>query len=277
MTALLDPFALPFMQRAAYEVALLAPLAGVLGAQIVLRRLAFFAHGVGAGAFPGLVIAGPAGIPPAIAAFGVGIGFAGALERLGRRARVGTDAVTALLLVAALAAGIVLASDVYSSGAEVDQLLFGSLLAIGDDELAVTGGVLTIVAALAMLCRRQWIATGFDPEGASAIGIRSRTGEWALVLAVAIAVVAAIDAVGALLVSAVLVIPAATAFLYASRVGTLELAAGAIALAEGLCGLWIAYQLDVPPGAAIAVLAGGVFALCALERRLRRTILKRSG
>ena len=75
---MLDPFQLPFMQRAALEILLLAPLAGLLGAQIVLRHLAFFTHGVGAAAFPGLVLAGPAGIPPALAALGVGGGFAGA-------------------------------------------------------------------------------------------------------------------------------------------------------------------------------------------------------
>jgi manganese/iron transport system permease protein len=273
MATLLDPFDLPFMQRATYEICLLAPLAGALGAQIVLRRLAFFAHGVGAGVFPGLVIAGPAGIPPALAALGVGVGFAGALERLGRRARAGTDAITALLLVTALAVGIVLASDVYNSGAEVDQLLFGSLLAIGDDEIAVAAAVLAAVAALTVLCRRRWIAVGFDAEGASAIGIRSRWSEAALVVAIAVAVVAAVDAVGALLVSAVLVIPAATAFLYARRMYALELAAATIALAEGVVGLWIAYQLDVPPGAAIAVLAGAVFAVCALERRFGRRLL----
>ena len=62
---MIEPFQFPFMQHAALEIALLAPLAGLLGAQIVLRRLAFFTHSVGAASFPGLVIAGPLGIPPA--------------------------------------------------------------------------------------------------------------------------------------------------------------------------------------------------------------------
>src|SRR5215212_6411198 len=144
MVLMLEPFQLLFMQRAALEVALLAPLAGVLGAQIVLRRLAFFTHGVGAAAFPGLVIAGPAGIPPALAALGVGGTFAVLLERLGRRAGVAADTATALLLVAALATGIVLASDVFESGAGVDQLLFGSLLAVGSAELLVSAGALAV-------------------------------------------------------------------------------------------------------------------------------------
>ena len=201
---MLDPFQLPFMQRAALEVALLAPVAGLLGAQIVLRRLAFFTHGVGTAAFPGLVVAGPAGIPPALAAFAVGGGFAALLERLGRRAAIAWDAATALVLVAALAVGIILAAN-----------------------------------------------------ATTASRIRS-----------AVAAIAAIDAVGALLVSAVLVVPAATARLFATSVAGLEAGATAIALVEGLAGLVIAFHLDAPPGAVIAVLGAGVFAAALAWRGL---------
>jgi manganese/iron transport system permease protein len=255
---MLESLQLPFMQRAAAEIALLAPLAGLLGAQIVLRNLAFFTHGVGAATFPGLVVAGPAGIPPALAALGVGGAFAGLL---GRRGRVAADAATALLLVALLALGIILASDAFESGSEVDRLLFGSLLAIGDGELLTAAIVLAVVAAAAALARRRWIATGFD-EGAGG------RGDWVLLAAIAIAVVASLDAVGALLVSAILVVPAATARLFARSVVGLEAGAAAIALTEGIAGLLIAYELDAPPGAAVATLGGCVFVLCLLGRRL---------
>lgn len=257
---MLDPFQLQFMQRAALEVVLLAPLAGILGAQVVLRRLAFFTHGVGAAAFPGLVVAGPIGVAPPLAALGVGLGFAAGLERLSRVARVAQDVATALLLVAALAIGIVLASDVFGAGAEVDQLLFGSLLAIGEAELAATAAALGVVILAAIAFRRTWIASGFDRQSSRSLGLRVRLADWTLVAAIAIAVVAAIDAVGALLVSAILVIPAATARLLVTSVRGLELLAGSIALAQGLAGLWIAYQLDTPPGPTIATLGGVAFA-----------------
>jgi len=268
MSALLDPFELEFMQRGALEIALLAPLAGLLGAQIVLRHLAFYTHGVGTAAFPGLVVAGPAGLPPTVAALGVGLLFAGALERLSRRARIAYDAATALLLVVALAVGIVLASDVFESGSEVDQLLFGSLLAIGDEELIATAIALAVALGAAIAWRRVWVASGFDSASSSALGLRTVSADWALLGAIAIGVVAAVDATGALLVGAILVIPAATARLFAARVRSLELAAAAIALAEGLFGLWLAYELDVPPGATIAALGGAVFAVAALARAL---------
>ncbi len=263
-----DPFQLPFMQRAALEMVLLAPIAGVLGAQIVLRHLAFFTHGVGAAAFPGLVIAGPAGIPPALAALGVGGGFAALLERLGRRTGLAYDAATALLLVGALAIGVVLASDVFGSGSGVDQLLFGSLLAIGPTELLFTGATLAAVMIAAAVFRRSWIASGFDALGGGTLGLRTALADGILMGVVALAAIASLDAVGALLVSAMLVVPAATARLFAPSIATLELGGAALALTEGLVGLLIAYHLDVPPGPAVAVLGGIVFAVCLLTREL---------
>jgi manganese/iron transport system permease protein len=265
---MLDPLGLPFMQRAALEVVLLAPLAALLGAQIVLRRLAFFTHGVGAAAFPGLVVAGPAGVPPTLAALAAGGGFAAVLGPLGRRGRLGRDAATGLLLVAALAIGIILASDVFETGAEVDRLLFGSLLAIGGDELLAGAVALAAVALATLRCRRAWIAAGFDETGEDGAVRRAGTGsELVLLAAIAVAAIAAVDAVGALLVSAVLVVPAATARLFASSVAELEIGAGLLALAEGMTGLLIAYRLDAPPGAAVAVLGGVVFALALAWRR----------
>jgi ABC-type Mn2+/Zn2+ transport system permease subunit len=265
---MLDPFQLPFMQRAALEIVLLAPIAGLLGAQIALRHLAFFAHGVGAATFPGLVVAGPAGIPPALAALGVGGIFASLLERLGRRAGLAYDAATALLLVAALAIGIVLASDVFNSGSGVDQLLFGSLLAIGWNELLFAAVTLMLVIVVTALCRPAWIAAGFDPSSARSLGLRIARSDWVLVMVLAVAVVASVDAVGSLLVGGIFVIPAATARLYARSVLALELGATLLALAQGLAGLLIAYQLDVPPGATIAVLGGAVFAIALAGRAL---------
>lgn len=265
---MLDPFQLPFMQRAAAEIALLAPLAGLLGAQIVLRRLAFYTHSVGAAAFPGLVIAGPAGIPAWLGALAAGGGYATLLQRLSRRpGAVATDAATALLLVAALAAGTVLASDVFASGAGVDRALFGSLLGIGPEQLRFSAAALALTLLAALRFRRAWLAAGFDPAGSRSLGL-APGADLALVAIVAIAVVASIDAVGSLLVAAILVVPAATVRPFARSVPAIELGATALALAEGIGGLLLAYELDVPPGAAIAVLGGAIFVLALALRPL---------
>ena len=171
------------------------------------------------------------------------------LERLGRRAGVAWDAATALLLVAALALGIVLASDVFATGAGVDRLLFGSLLAIGGGEILVSAAALLAAVVAAAAFRRDWIVAGFDELGHGSPRRRARLADAVLLVVVAMAAIAAIDAVGALLVSAILVVPAATARLFARSIAGLEAAATAIALAEGLAGLVIAYYLDAPPGA----------------------------
>lgn len=256
------------MQRAALEMVLLAPLAGLLGAQIVLRNLAFFTHGVGTAAFPGLVLAGPLGVPPLLAALGIGAIFAGALERLSRYRGVAYDAATALLLVLALAVGVVLASDVFGSGAGVDQLLFGSLLAIGSEELVATGAALCIAGAAALFARRSWIAGGFDGPSSTSLGLRIKLADWMLIGAITIAVIASLDAVGALLVTAVFVVPAATVRLFARSVSALEVGSCVLALTEGLVALLVAYELDVPPGAVMATLGGVVFATALTVRSL---------
>src|SRR3954452_8475746 len=140
---------LPFMRTAVLELSLLAVAGGLLGAWVVLRRLAFFAHAVGSATFPGLVIADAAGIRPLLAALAVALGYAAAVYRAGARA-VGrfADAVTGVVLAAALATGVVLASDVFHSGARVDNLLFGSLLAIapGDVSAAAAAAALALAA-----------------------------------------------------------------------------------------------------------------------------------
>ena len=261
-----DAFDAPFMQRALLESLLLAVLAGVLGSWIVLRRLAFFTHGVGTAAFPGLVVAGPAGVAPQLTALAAAVMYAGGVEGLRRTRRVATDAATGLVLVGALALGVVLASDVYETGAGVERLLFGSLIGLSDRDLWLTAGVAAGVVLLEGVLRRSWLAQGFDPVGAPALGVRPAVSEALLLLAIAAAAVVALDAVGALLVTAVLVIPAATVRLVASSVGALQAGTALLAAVEGAAGLWLAYELNVGPGPVTAVLGGAIFALVAVLR-----------
>lgn len=253
---------LEFMRVVLLEGILLSVLAALLGTQVVLRRLAFFAHGVGAAAFPGLVLAGPAAVPPPLAAMATGTLFAGGVRGLDRRlARVGADGITALLLVAALAVGIVLASDVLGSGAAVDQLLFGTLVGLSPGDLLATGLVCLAALLGQQAYGRAWLVVGFDGREA---GPGVRGSEPALLVLIALAVIASINAVGALLVAALLVIPAATARLFTRSVPSLQRAAFVISAAEAIGGTVLAYTLDVPPGPAIATLASGCFLMASL-------------
>jgi ABC-type Zn uptake system ZnuABC Zn-binding protein ZnuA/ABC-type Mn2+/Zn2+ transport system permease subunit len=265
----LDPFQLPFVQQGLIQVALLAVAGGLLGTWIVLRGLAFFTHAVAAASFPGLVLAGGLGFAAPLGAFAVGGAFAATVGQLSARdKRAGYDSLTALVLVAALAAGVVLASDVFHSGSQVDALLFGSLLVVdGSDQVLAAITALAAVAASWTLGPR-WLATGFDAPAARAIGVRSSATDLLLLALVALAAVSALASVGALLAGALLVIPAATTRLWTERLSTWQLASVALAAAEGVAGLWLSVKLNAPPGAAIAVLAGAVFALAPLLRQL---------
>jgi manganese/iron transport system permease protein len=263
------PLDAPFIQRAIVEALLLAGLAGVLGSWIVLRRFAFFTHGVGTAAFPGLVVAAPAGVAPQLTGLAAALLYAGGVEWLGRTRRVATDAATGLMLVAALAIGVILASDVFESPASVDRLLFGSLIGLSNQDLWLTAAVLVAAVILDLGLRRAWLAQGFDPGTAGALGVRAAIADPLLLLAIVLAAVVALDAVGALLVTAVLVIPAATVRLVAPSVATLQAGTAALAAVEGVVGLWLAYELNIGPGPAIAVLGGAVFAVVAVVTRWR--------
>jgi ABC-type Mn2+/Zn2+ transport system permease subunit len=265
---LTDPLAAPFMQRALVAVLLLSIAGGLLGAWVVLRRLAFFAHAVGSATFPGLVVAGPWGIAPPLAALAAGLGFAGLLARITRRGATSSDAATGLLLAGALALGIVLASDVYQADAGVDRLLFGTLLGLSDGDLWLAGAAALAALAATAALARTWLATGFDPAGARALGIDTARGDWLLLALLAACVVAVLPAVGALLVSTLLVVPAATARLLTRSLPALLALAVGLAAAEGVTGLLLAYHLDIPPGPAIAIVGGGTFALAAIAAAL---------
>ena len=265
LTAAFEAFSAPYMQRALVEILLLAVLAGVLGAWIVLRRLAFFTHSVGTAAFPGLVVAGPWGIAPQLAALGAALGFAGARERLARDGD--EDAATGILLVGALALGALLASDVYRSGAGVDRLLFGTLIGLSDQDLVLTALAAAAAAGAHAGLRRAWLARAFDPDGVRALGVPVAWPERVLLAAVAAAVIVALAAVGALLVSVVLVVPAATVRLLARDLRSLQLGTGALAAVEGVGALWLADTVNVSPGPAMAVVSGAVFAAVAVVSR----------
>jgi len=265
---MLEPFTLPFVQRGLVEVVALALAAGLLGTWIVLRGLAFYAHAVGTAAFPGLVLAAGLGFSPLLGAFATATIVAGVVGALARRERGAEDSVTALVLVGALALGVLLSSDVFHSSAGVDQLLFGSLLLTGPQDLALAAGAsLAALLGTAALGPR-WLAHGFDAAAARAQGLRSPLPDAVLLALVALAAVAALRIAGALLATALIVVPAATTRLLFDRVLAWQAATVALVVAEGVVGLWVSVQVNAPPGPAIAVLAGALFAVVAVARAL---------
>ncbi len=265
---MLEPFQLPFVQRGLFEILILAIPAGLLGTWIVLRGLAFFSHAVGTAAFPGLVLADGLGFAAPLGAFGAAVLFSAGSALLGRREEEATDSAVAIVMVGCLAAGTILASDVFGSGANVETLLFGSLLLIDGSDLVLAGVAAGLTLVVSLLLGQRWLAAGFDPAAAA-----PGAGGWldlALFGLIALAIVATLSVVGALLVTALFVVPALTARLFAERMASWQLASVALVALEGTVGLWLSVKTDAPPGATIAVVAGGVFALAAGARALAR-------
>jgi ABC-type Zn uptake system ZnuABC Zn-binding protein ZnuA/ABC-type Mn2+/Zn2+ transport system permease subunit len=265
---------LPFVQRGFVEIGVLAVAAGVLGTWIVLRGLPFYVHATGTAAFPGLVLADGLGFSAFAGALGTAIVFALLVGVLGRR-RGEQDTLIAVLLVGCLAAGVLLASDVFHSGGNVDALLFGSLLLIGGGDIRLAATVAIVAVVTSAVLGERWLARGFDEGAASSLGLRSRATELALVGLVALAVVSSLQAIGGLLVSALFVVPAATTRLFVRRLAPWQLASVVLAALDGAGGLLLSVETDTPPGAAIAIVTGAVFALALAARAAgrRRTLL----
>jgi ABC-type Zn uptake system ZnuABC Zn-binding protein ZnuA/ABC-type Mn2+/Zn2+ transport system permease subunit len=265
----LEPFHYAFVQRGLVEVLLLSVPAGILGTWIVLRGLAFFSHAVGTAAFPGLVLAAGLGWPAPAGAALAATAYTFGVEGLASRRESDRETLTGLTLVGALALGVVLASDVFHSGPNVETLLFGSLLLVGPHDVRLAGIAALAALVLTTALGRRWLATGFERQTARSLGVRAALLDTVLLAAVAFAVVAALSAVGALLAAALYVLPAATTRLWFRRLPSWQAASVALAAAEGVAGLWLSVQLNAPPGPAIAVLAGGVFAAAVLTRLAR--------
>jgi ABC-type Zn uptake system ZnuABC Zn-binding protein ZnuA/ABC-type Mn2+/Zn2+ transport system permease subunit len=269
---LLETFSLPFVQKGLIEILLLAIPAGLIGTWVVLRGLAFFSHAIGTAAFPGLVLADGIGFSPALGAFGAAGVFAGLTTVLGRVKRSSTDSVTAIVLVGCLAGGVLLASDVFGSSSSVDNLLFGSLLAIGPADIRLAAVAALLALLTTAVFGHRWLARGFDEAGTPVGNVRVLDG--LLLFIVALTVTASLNAIGALLISTLIVIPAATIRLLTNRISR-QLAGSILLVAiEGTFGLWLSVETNAPPGATIAVASGVVFALTLVATRLGRNRLR---
>ena len=263
---LLDPFGSAFMARALVEALLLGVVAGVVSVFVVLRRLAFVSDALTHTVFPGVVlgflVAGAGGIVWGALVFAVL--SAVLLAVLSGRARVTEDASMAVLLTGFFAVGVVLVSRRSSYTADLTAFLFGRILTVDTGQIVVTavlGGL--VLLALALL-GKELVLRAFDPAGAAARGYRVVLLDLVLNLAVALVVVAAVRAVGTVLVIALLVVPGAAARLLSDRLAVVFAAAAGIGALAGWLGLVASYEASVGHGLRLASGATVVLVLVVL-------------
>jgi len=263
---LVEPFALPFMQRALIEALLLGALGGMVSVFVLLRRLAFVSDALTHTVFPGVVlgylVAQTRGIVWGALLFAVL--SAVLLTVLSANRRVTEDATLAILLTGFFSVGVVLVSRRTSYTADLTGFLFGRILFVDRREIVETAVVAAVVLVALALLGKEFLLRAFDPDGAAALGYRIPLLDLALNVLVALVVVAAVKAVGTVLVIALLVVPAAAARLLSDRLTVILPAAVAGGALAGWLGLAASYQASVYHGLRLASGATVVLALVAL-------------
>ena len=255
-----------FMQRALVACTVIAVAAPMVGCFIVQRRQALIGDGMGHMAFAGVGLAFIVGLDPLVGALVLTALAALALVRLTRH-EVGGDLSLALIFYGGIAAGFLFASR--SGGqSQVLALLFGSPLNLSWGQVAAVSALAAVVVVVVALLYPQLVAMAFDEAAARAAGVRTQGLVLALTLLVALVVVGGMSSIGLLLISAMMVVPVATAALVATSYRMTLWLASAVGGTSAVTGLLVSFYADVPTGASIVLVALAVYCLTALVRAL---------
>jgi zinc transport system permease protein len=269
---LAEPLAQGFMRRALLMGALLGAVGALLGVFIVQRGLALLSDGLAHATFGGLalgLVAGTSSDDAIWAALPFTVAVALAIAALRRRARVGSDAATGVFFAFSFALGVVLLGlrPPRAGTVSVEALLFGSILSVSPDILVamLVVGVLAL-ATLVFAWSRLAYAT-FDPELALLSGVPVAALEYLLLGLTAVVVVVGVKTVGVVLVSAFIVIPAATARLLGRTLRQIAVLAAAFGVGGSAFGLLLSYHLNVASGATVILTLASFFFVALASRR----------
>ena len=256
-----DPLSLEFMQRGLIAALLVSIVASIIGAFVVLKGLAFIgdalAHSSFAGAATAFLLGGNiylgAGIWAVLAALAVGF--------IGKRARLKSDAAIGIIFAGGFALGIVLISRVDNYTVDLFSFLFGNVLGVSNGDLLVIVIMGAIVLGLIAVLYKELVFVSYDPAMAAASGLPVTFLQYCLLVLIGITTVVGMKAVGLVLIVAMLVTPAATASLLTRRFPMIMLLGCGVGVISSLVGLYLSYHLEIASGAAIVLVATGLFLL----------------
>ncbi len=261
MERIVEPLQLAFMQRALLAALLIAVVGGVVGTFVVLKGLAFIGDALAHAAFAGVATAYVLGGSIYLGSVLAAVATALAIGFVSRRARVSFDTAIGILFVGAFAFGIMLISASRSYTVDLFSFVFGDVLGVGWDDLRVMAVLTVLVLALVALFYREVVFTAYDPTMAEASGVPVTAVQYGQLALVAVATVVAIKVVGIVLVVAMLVTPAATARLLVRRIPQIMALATLFGALAAVTGLYLSYYLNVASGAAVVLVATGLFLL----------------
>jgi zinc transport system permease protein len=257
-----------FLIRAGFAGLGVALAAAPLGCFIVWRRMAYFGDAVAHAAILGVALALAFSISIFIGTIFAALAMALAVSGLSGRVYA-ADTMLGVLSHAALAISLVAVSLLHDVRLDLSSYLFGDILAVGRDDLAVIWGGVTCVLGLMWLRWQALLITTLNPDLATSAGIKPRFENTIFTLALAIVVAVAIKVVGALLIAAFLIIPASAARAIAKTPEAMVFVAASIGAVSAMGGLALAYYFDTPAGPSMVCMAFACFALTNLARMMR--------
>ena len=273
MTYFTEPMQYEFFRHGVIVATLVGALCGMMGVYVVLRRMSYIGHGLSHSVFGGAVVAYLIQVN-----FYLGAGLWGFLSAVlinvtARRRNIGADAAIGIITTASFALGVALISKTRSFTRNFEAALFGNILGVTSQDIAVIAAVAAVVLAGVVLFYRQLLFTTFDSEIARIYGVPTHWVDTGFALALAATIVASMNIVGVTLIAAAIVIPPSTARLLTNSFGAMLLLSTAIGAGCGFAGMFLSYWYDIASGAAVVLLAAGVFVVVYAATTLRRALL----
>ena len=254
-----DPLEFEFMQRALLAVVLVGVVSAVVGAFVVVRGMAFIGDALAHASFAGVAGAFALGVSIYLGAIVAAVATALGIGFISQRGRLRFDTTIGVLFAGAFALGIVIVSRQENYTADLFSFVFGSVFGVSWGELQVMAVLGAIVIALVALFYKELLFISYDSTVAAATGVPTRLIEYGLLAIIAVTTVVALQAVGIVLVIAMLVTPAATASLLVRRLHHMIFLGVVIAVASAVIGLYVSYYGEVAAGASIVLTATAFF------------------
>ena len=251
----------PFMQKAFIAGLLVSLLTGIISTFIVLRKMSFIGAGISHASFGGVAIGFFAGVNPLIAAIIYCILVALGIEATGRKGNISEDVSIGIFYSVSMALGIALVSLSKAYNLDLFGYLFGNILAITESDILLTVAVSVPVTALMLIFLKEFFLITYDEELARVSGIRVNAMNVLFLVSLSVSIVIAIRIVGIILVAALLVIPGATARLFAKTLLSMIFLSCITGAVSVIAGLFISYRYNVAPGACIVLTAAAIFFL----------------
>jgi manganese/iron transport system permease protein len=266
---LAEPLHYAFMTRGLLAALIVGIVCPVLGAYVVLRGMAFFGDALAHIILPGVAIAYLVGWPLGVGALITGILAAVGIGTLSQRREIKEDTAMGVIFAGAFALGIALLSTQRSYAVDLSHILFGNLLGVSTGDLWLMGGLAALVILLVVAFYKEFLVLSFDPVLALTLRLPVTFLRNLLLVLIAVVIVASLQAVGVALVLAMLVTPAASAYLLTRRLPTMMALGAALGAAGGVIGLYLSYFLNLASGPAIVLTETVVFFLVLLFRPRR--------